>query len=204
MDNALNRIELFNNLFYIFAGIAAVSFILAVFMFFHFDIPAIYAMLTGKARRRTIEEMNKRNAQTGKMRMSYPIGHTGDTKGHTGRRGKTGNQKSGKLSGRTAPPRPQPPAPEPPAPAPSYPTPAPAYSPPAPAYTPPAYDPPSPDRPETGVLKEETPETMVLQSGPDGPINDSARTELLKIPLDPGFEFRVTENIIEIHTNELI
>ena len=90
--SAAEQITLFNTLFYVFAGITALGLALAVFFFFYFDIPTIFVMITGKAKRDTIRRMEEANAVTGKVRRQYPA-HTGDMK-HSGRLGN---------SGRTAP-----------------------------------------------------------------------------------------------------
>lgn len=52
-------ITLFSTGFYIFLAIAVIGFGLAVFFFFRFRIPLVYALMTGKAQKKTIEKMQK-------------------------------------------------------------------------------------------------------------------------------------------------
>lgn len=54
--------------FQVCAGLAAFFFILAVFMFFKFKIPEIFAIRTGRAIRRTVRQMEELNAMTGRLR----------------------------------------------------------------------------------------------------------------------------------------
>ena len=54
---AIARITLFNNLFYVCAGIAVLSLLLAVYFFIQFDIPSVYPALTGKKRKPRIQRM---------------------------------------------------------------------------------------------------------------------------------------------------
>lgn len=100
---AIARITLFNNLFYVCAGIAVLSLLLAVYFFIQFDIPSVYAALTGKKRKRSIQRM-RAQSQAGKTM-------------HSRVRRKPS---SGTLpTGQTAPPRKQPERPaEPPRPEP--------------------------------------------------------------------------------------
>jgi hypothetical protein len=227
MDTS-QTIELCKALFYVFAGIGAASFLLSVFLFFKFDIPYTYSMLTGKAKKRTIEQMEKQKFQTGKLRMNYPTGNTGET---TRKRGKTGNTKTGMTAqpGYT------------PAPAPvSYtPAPAPVQYGAAPAAPAAEYraetqvlqvDAPEtqllqpdlgetevlqPDLLETEVLHTDTLEnqvlsqeenvTMILNKPQDGPCTeDLSKTTILKPEPENDFLFRITEETISINTNELI
>lgn len=103
--DAVELIELYSTLFYVFLGIAALGLVLAVFFFFYFDIPTIRAMMTGKAKRNTIRQMEEQNAKTGNLRFQYP-GHTGDITGRTNRTGKLGRtERTGRTS---APPVSQP------------------------------------------------------------------------------------------------
>lgn len=52
-------ISLFSTGFYIFLGIAVIGFGLAAFFFFRFRIPEVYALMTGRARKKTIEKMQR-------------------------------------------------------------------------------------------------------------------------------------------------
>ena len=212
--DSLQLISLCTNLFYVFAGVAAASFLLSVFLFFKFDIPYTYSMLTGKAKKRTIEQMEKQKFQTGKLRMNYPTGNTGNTGSRTKKQGKTGA-----MTGHTAPP---PPA-------------APSYSPAPVTYAPPPAPPAVEYTPETQVLGAETPETqilgmdtpetqilagqtpqiqsqheedeatMVLRDTLEGPCTeDLSKTTILRPEPEMNFLFQITEETISINTNELI
>lgn len=209
--DASQTIELCKNLFYVFAGIAAASFLLSVFLFFKFDIPYTYSMLTGKAKKRTIEQMEKQKFQTGKLRMNYPTGNTGET---TKKRGKTGTTKTG-MTGQAGYA--------------SVPAPAPARV--APEHTAPAaeyqaetqvlqVDAPEtqllqPDLPETELLRSDTQETqvtnqeegitMILTKSQESPCTeDLSKTTILRPEPEYDFLFRITEETISINTNELI
>lgn len=89
--DAVELIELYSTLFYVFLGIAAFGLVLAVFFFFYFDIPAVRAMMTGKAKQETIRRMEEKNAMTGSLRFQYP-GNSGDVSrgGNNRRSGRTG------------------------------------------------------------------------------------------------------------------
>ena len=199
--DSLQLISLCTNLFYVFAGVAAASFLLSVFLFFKFDIPYTYSMLTGKAKKRTIEQMEKQKFQTGKLRMNYPTGNTGP---RTKKQGKTGA-----MTGHTAPP---PPA------APSY-APAPVTYAPPPAPPAVEYTPETQvlgmDTPETQILAGDTPQiqtlheedeaTMVLRDTLEGPCTeDLNKTTILRPEPEMNFLFQITEETISINTNELI
>lgn len=96
--DAVELIELYSTLFYVFSGLAALGLALAVFFFFYFDIPMIRAMMTGKAKQNTIRKMEEQNAKTGNLRFQYP-GNTGDMTGRTARTGKLGRtERTGGLS----------------------------------------------------------------------------------------------------------
>lgn len=178
--DAVEAIDLCEKMFYAFAGIAAVSLILAIFFFIRFDIPGIYAVMTGRQRKRTIQEMEQRNHETGKLRFQYPTNQgpqtgkrsrTERTKGHA----KTTNPH---LQNPTAKPAPRP------------------------APVSPVQQTMPLERPETEVLSVASPETVILQKE-TGRTEELERTMLLK-PSQMDFDFRITEESIEIHTNELI
>lgn len=219
--DSLQMISLCTNLFYVFAGVAAASFLLSVYLFFKFDIPYTYSMLTGKAKKRTIEQMEKQKFQTGKLRMNYPTGNTGNTGPRTKKQGKTGG-----MTGHTAP---NPPAAPGYSPAPAAYSPAPVTYAPSPPQPPVEYTPEtqllgmenpqtsvlSMDAPETQVLAAETPQiqslreedeaTMVLSNTQGGPCTeDLSKTTILRPEPQSDFLFRVTEESISINTNELI
>lgn len=71
-------IEIYSICFYIFLGIAILGFALAVFFFFFFDIPTVFALMTGRAQKKTIERMEKRNAKNASIRnTSGPLNMSG-------------------------------------------------------------------------------------------------------------------------------
>lgn len=187
----MSAIELYEKLFYVFAGMGVLSLALSVFLFFRFDIPQTYAMLTGKARRKTIQEIESRNAQTGRLRQN-PRGSSGNLSKHaTSQRRAAGQSRpmekrssTGRAhqSGRGQRER----------------RPNPAAARPNPSHRPaPA------ERLETEVLSAPAMQTVML-SKPTGVTEDLARTEKLKPVPDTSFYFQVTENTICIHTDELI
>ena len=49
-------------------------FVLTVFLFFKFRIPALFAAKTGIAKRRTIREIEENNAKTGRLRTPQELG----------------------------------------------------------------------------------------------------------------------------------
>lgn len=185
--DAIARIELYNQLFYVSAVIAVVGFLLAVFFFFLFDIPGIIAMMTGKARKQTIREMEAESARSGSIRFQYPKAHTEGIgrKGKTGRTGKTGHTKRSSGIPETAPP---------------------PKSSDFPAQKPPER------RPETVVLNTPAPDTAVLAQNAQDTVPlqvaaaraaDSGKTEILTQSV-VGFRFQMTENTMVIHTDEMI
>lgn len=86
---AMERISLFGTLFYVSLGLAVLGLGLAVFFFFFFDIPSVFALMTGRAKQQTIQRMAEQNARTGNLRSSIT--------GRPGNSGKLG--RSEKLSG---------------------------------------------------------------------------------------------------------
>ena len=65
--NAAQQISLFGGLFYVCLAIAIIGLGLAVFFFFFFDIRSVRALMTGKAKRQTIERMTEQNSKTGRL-----------------------------------------------------------------------------------------------------------------------------------------
>ena len=61
------QIELFGALFYVSMAIAIIGLGLAILFFFVFDIPGVYALMTGKAKRQTVERMAEQNSKTGRL-----------------------------------------------------------------------------------------------------------------------------------------
>ncbi len=66
--NATQMIDLYNNLFFVSLTVAAIGFLAAVALFFLLDIPTVFALMTGRAQKRTIERMQVRNRSTGRLR----------------------------------------------------------------------------------------------------------------------------------------
>lgn len=182
----MNAIELYEKLFYVFAGMGVLSLGLSIFLFIRFDIPQTYAMLTGKARRKTIQEIENRNAQTGKLRQ-HPKGYAQEQAPHTARRKRTGGQtgRTGKTGNNGQPARENARREA------RQPKPAPAVQP-APAQ-----------RMETEVLDAPAMQTVML-SKPTGITEDLGQTEMLRPAENVNFYFQVTENTVSIHTDEFI
>lgn len=76
MDTS-QEIQFYSVCFYVFLGIAILGFTLAIFFFFFYDIPSIFARMTGWEQKKAIERMEKQKVSGGL------IG------GLTGNRGKT-------------------------------------------------------------------------------------------------------------------
>lgn len=164
---AIARISLFSNLFYACAGIAVISLLFAVFFFIRFDIPSVYAVMTGKRRKRSIQRMQAQSSAGKSMHSRVRRKGTGTLEGKTGQMGAAPRRQEPEQM-------PEPPRSEP--------------------------------RPETGVLKVETPETQVLQ-----PVRQETKAPITE-ELPPTeylggkqpFTFRITENTISVHTDEWI
>lgn len=193
--DAIKMIELFGNLFYVSLAVAVVGLGLAVFFFFYFDIPTVYALMTGKAKEDTIRRMAEQNAKTGNLRHQYlhtgPTGRTGKTK-HTG--------KTGGLTQNMAPAQPQVVQP-------------PAAEQTAPVAQPERYETSVLQTPveETSILREEVYETQVLgyadtQTGETAMLTNATYAAQAAAPqqMPYGFHFNVTESTMVIHTNEMI
>jgi len=75
-------------------GLAIAFALLAILTFVLFDIKSIFLIKTGRAKRKTIEEMNQRNQQTGKLRENTER-EPGKTKESTA--GKTVKEKAEKT-----------------------------------------------------------------------------------------------------------
>lgn len=54
--------------FYICLAISIMFFVITIIFFFVFNIPLIFNIKTGRAKKRTIEEMKKANSETGRLR----------------------------------------------------------------------------------------------------------------------------------------
>lgn len=73
------QIELFTALFYVCLAIAIIGLGLAVLFFFIFDIPSVYALITGKAKRQTVERMAVQNSKTGRLQQAPTSGNIRST-----------------------------------------------------------------------------------------------------------------------------
>ena len=72
-----SNIQLFGTLSTICLVIAILAFLLAVFFFFFFDIPAVFALKTGRAKKKTLDRIQKQNSYTdkiGKKADAEPVG----------------------------------------------------------------------------------------------------------------------------------
>jgi len=59
--------------FYVCLAISVLFFIITIIFFFVFKIPLIFDIKTGRAKKRTIEEMKKANSETGRLRSNGRI-----------------------------------------------------------------------------------------------------------------------------------
>ena len=66
--NAVEKIALFDNLFFVFVGLAIVGLIFAVFFFFFFDIPKVFSLITGRNRKQALEQMQDRSVSGKSLR----------------------------------------------------------------------------------------------------------------------------------------
>lgn len=65
--NATQSIELYTILFYVSMTVAIVGLVAAVGLFFLLDIPTVFALMTGRARRKTIERI-AHSSNSGQLR----------------------------------------------------------------------------------------------------------------------------------------
>lgn len=63
----IEKINLFKTLFYVSLVTAIVFFVLSIILFFVFKIPQLYMMRTGRAQKKSIEQMKKINSETGRL-----------------------------------------------------------------------------------------------------------------------------------------
>ena len=75
--DAVEQMNLFGTLFYVSMGVAILGFLLAVILFFLFDIRNVYAMMTGKAQKRSEAQMREKNKTAGSIRMSAKEANVG-------------------------------------------------------------------------------------------------------------------------------
>lgn len=172
--DAYEKMNLFQNLFYVAAAVAGLGLGLAIFFFFFFDIRTVFAFLTGSAKRKTIERMEEQHSRTG--RLYHQMGHTGET-------GRTGN--TGKIGANRV----------------VHPTPPPQTVETAPiaASALPETMVLSGNAAETSVLNaDRSDETQVLSS------RQTESSAAPTVPVVPPIRFELTESTILIHTNEII
>lgn len=65
---ALQRIELFDSLFFVSLGVAIVGLALAAIMFFYFDIPKVFSLNSGRNKRKAVEKMREKGESGKSMR----------------------------------------------------------------------------------------------------------------------------------------
>ena len=189
MDNTERLISIYHTGFIVCAILLVVGIALAVLFFFMFDIRNVYMIRTGRAKQKTIEEMQARNLKTGKLSTSAPYTDSGELRKKDEKR-KTGAFKTGAFR---LPERRKATV-EPPKESPKQPQPAPSSSP-----------------GETVLLNEAPAGAGAVRSAPD-PNFDPLATEVLstdKQAAEPavsktGFRFTITERTIVIHTSESI
>ena len=66
--NGSGMINFFSTCFLVCLILSILFFVAAVVMFFAFNIPLIFNIRTGRAKRKTIEEMQRANSETGRLR----------------------------------------------------------------------------------------------------------------------------------------
>ena len=187
--DAIARIELYNNLFFVFAGVSAVGFLLSVFFFFHFDIPRVYALMTGKLRKKDIQKVQARNTKTGRSRTGNTARRNSAGSRQPSRQGGSRRKSASSAERRQAQEHRQP-------------------------RQNASKQPQTRVRPETGVLKQDAPDTMLLQTDQVqtvllskqrqvGMTEELSKTETLSRH-SVNFLFKVTETTISINTNEVI
>lgn len=64
--NATQAMELYNTLFYVCMTVAILGLVAAAALFFALDIPTVFALLTGRAKRKTVERIAK-DSRAGKV-----------------------------------------------------------------------------------------------------------------------------------------
>ena len=94
MDNTERLISIYHTGFIVCAILLVVGIALAVLFFFMFDIRNVYMIRTGRAKQKTIEEMQARNLKTGKLSTSAPYTDSGELRRKEEKR-KTGAFKTG-------------------------------------------------------------------------------------------------------------
>ena len=184
--NAVELIALYGNLFYVSVGIAVVGLGLAIFFFFYFDIPTVYALMTGKAKEDTIRRMAEQNAKTGNLRNPYGVTGKNKAPGSTGPLTQNVSQPvqhtiQSPVSDQTVP-----------------------------LAEPERYETSVLQTPvaETTILRDDAPETQILGYEPEaGATAVLDKAPYVNEPVAPAysdFRFTLTENTLVIHTNEII
>lgn len=85
--DALENIELYQNLIYISYAVAMIGLGLAVFFFFYFKIPEVFRLMTGRGKKEKMQKISEENFKTGKIRFNSTTGptkHPRSASGHTG------------------------------------------------------------------------------------------------------------------------
>ena len=185
--SAAQQMDLFQTLMYVSMAIAVVGLGLAVFFFFYFDIRSVHALMSGKAKRDTIERMAEQHSKTGHLRMDSGSLHSGGlTSGNL--KPYTGSLIQNPSQVTTADIRPTDELPEQPE-----------------------------EREETVVLNEAEQTTVLnaaplteeddVFAGETRILSAPARPEPEVKPAcvpDPAFRFDITESTLVIHTNEIL
>lgn len=172
---AVERIPIYNTLFYVSLGVAILGLILAAFFFFYFNIPTVRAMMTGKAKKDTIRRMEEQNAKTGRLRA--PIS---GTMGKTGSTGRTQPQTPVQKQAVTQP------------------------VPHTTEDVRPETQVLQTAVPETAVLQSSALETTVLGQETKIQEEECGKTEMLHPMEQTQFRFLVTETTLVVHTDEVI
>ena len=73
---AVRQVALFDNLFYGFMGIAIIGLVLTVFFFFYFDIPKIFSLITGRNKKKALEQKHERLNSGKSLRTGANTGST--------------------------------------------------------------------------------------------------------------------------------
>ena len=218
--------ELFNTLFYVSLTIAILGLIAAVSLFFLFDIPTVFALMTGRAKKKTIERMISQSGKGESLRKerAATVLANAETSGNLNR--------SSKLKRGNPAPAPMPaPAPAP-APAPTQmPTPAQnaddgetvmlsgqtanqSWQQPAAAPQP---VPPTPPQPRPQPVQPAAPQPQPVQPAAPQSVRATPTIPILEddaggctAPLKgnpaatPGRRFVITEDTMVIHTNDVV
>lgn len=80
MDNTEQLISLYHTGFIASAVLMVMGLVLAVLFFFLFDIRNIFLIRSGRAKQKTIEDMQARNLKTGKLSAATPYTDSGELK----------------------------------------------------------------------------------------------------------------------------